>query len=147
MPEVVAPRSTVVFIGATQHQRPTLPLSSGRTQTVSDTSRRQEEANRVVAFLKRLYEATRRDEHKAVDEVFEFMDDHLLAGQLTVCEQVFEQADPYELASSGVVSLLMVTQRAKGKIPSRAAFIARAEEAIARKEGLAEAKALLGKYR
>ena len=143
----IAEKPVVVVILAPQRQKATLAQSAGRCLTVPDISQRQEEANRVTNFLTRLYIASNKDEHLAVDEVFNFMDDSLLAGEFSVCERVFEHADPDYLASSGVVSLLMVTQRAKGKIRSRSAFIARAEDAIARKEGVVEAKALLEKYR
>ncbi len=144
---IVAEQPVVFSILATQHYRPTLSQPGGRSLTVPDTGRRQEEANRVTNFLTRLYKKSGKDEHLAVDEVFGFMDDSLLAGDFSVCERVFEQVDPNELAPSGVVSLLMVTQRAKEKIRSRSAFITRAEDAIARREGMEEAKALLEKYR
>ena len=110
-------------------------------------STRQEEADRVTNFTNRLSIASAKDERLAVDEVFDFMDDQLLAGDFSVCERVFEQLDPAALAPSAVVSLLLVTQRAKEKIRSRSAFITRAEDVIALEEGMEEARALLEKYR
>jgi hypothetical protein len=108
---------------------------------------RLEEADGIAHFLVRLYEATSEDEHPAVDEVFNFMDDHLLAGRFSVCDLALATIDPDKLLPSVVVSLLMVTRRAKEKLPSRQAFLSRAVAAVAGRDGLEEAEALLGKYR
>jgi hypothetical protein len=114
---------------------------------VADPDRRQEEADQVARFLTRLYRVAGEDEHRAVDEVFNFMDDHLLAGRFPVCDLALAQADPEALRPSAVVAFLMVTRRAKEKLPSRPQFLSRGIEALARKDGPVEAEALLGKYR
>jgi hypothetical protein len=92
----------------------------------------QEEVNQVDCFLGRLYQATGKDEHQAVDEVFNFMDDQLIAGRFSTCDLVLARVDPERLLPSGVVSLLMVTQRAKGLLPTRPLFLSRGIAALAR---------------
>jgi hypothetical protein len=105
------------------------------------------ETNLVNAFINRLHEATVMDEHAAVDEVFNFLDDLLLAGKFEVCDRALAWTDPSSLHPSSVVAFLMVTLRAKGRLPARADFLTRGISAISRKEGRKEAEALLGNYR
>jgi hypothetical protein len=114
---------------------------------IANTDVLPEETNPVNGFLAQLYEATLMDEHLAVDKIFDFMDEQLLAGHFSVCDQTLAVVDPARLLPSAVVSLLMVTLRAKNELPSRTRFLSRGFKAIAGKEGLAEAEVLLGKHR
>ncbi len=115
---------------------------------VANTDVLQEETNLVNGFLAQLYEATGKDEHSGGGQDIRLhATNNSLAGHFSVCDQTLEKVDPARLLPSGVVSLLMVTLRAKNELPSRTGFLSRGITAIAGTEGLAETEALLGKYR
>src|SRR5204863_8856403 len=98
--------------------------------------------------LSRLYKlSAANDEDKAVDEVFNFVDDHLKDGQFATCAEAMRRVQPERILPSLIVSFLMVTNRAKGKLPSRADFHSRSMAAVAKLRSQAEAERLLGKYR
>lgn len=102
----------------------------------------------ILRFLTRIYELSAlNDEEKAVDEVFNFMDDHLRAKQFATCAEALRRVEPARVLPSLIVSFLMVTNRAKGKLPSRADFHLRSMAAVAKLRCQAEAESLLGKYR
>lgn len=110
--------------------------------------RQDEEEAQVSRFLARLYSVAKLDEHRAVDEVFNFMDDHLLADRFSLCELALRRVEPALVPSSALVSFLMVSLRAKPRLSSsRPAFLAKAIEAVTAREGREQAEALLGKYR
>ena len=113
---------------------------------VDNTNQRQEEEKEVDRFLADLYSTTAEDEHRAVDVIYNFIDDNLLAKRFQVCDLVFSRAKPEKLLPSGILSLLMVTQRAKDKMAARPMFISQGKNALSHLEGPIVAKALLGKY-
>lgn len=101
----------------------------------------------VAKFLNVVYSLSfRNQETKAVDEIFNFMDDRLQDAKIRVCDEVLAHARPEQLMSSLIVSLLMVTVRAKPHLPSRAVFHRKAIEALKKRIGLSDAKLLLDKY-
>lgn len=83
----------------------------------------------VPRFLERVYSAA--DEHRAADEIYQFMDDLLLAGWFDICNAVLRAADPKRLAASSIISFLVVTKRATAKLPARALFVVRSSSVLA----------------
>lgn len=102
----------------------------------------------VVEFLNRIYRLSEvGDEHGAADEVFNFMDDHLLDEQFPICDEVFDQVEVEKILAPVMVSFLMVTRKAKDELPARKEFLERATQFLAKERGSERAERLLGKYR
>lgn len=101
----------------------------------------------IATFLDTVYRLSHSDEHKAVDAVFDFMDDRLLEDDFSACDCALDAIEPCKLGQSLVVSFLMVTRRAKESLPARATFLARAMECLGKDRGPEQAERLLGKYR
>ena len=103
---------------------------------------------RIHEFLNKLYLLSEAmEEHAASDEIFNFMDDSLLDEDFDTCNESLNQAEVEKVLPSSIVSFLMVTLRAKDKLPARAKFLQRALEALAQERGKENAEKLLGKYR
>jgi len=131
--------------------------STGYTPEMSTTdllpldafSRRErgERANRlssldIATFFHRLSVLSRDSEHKAVDAVYNFIDDLLQKNDFESCDDVLAMAQPSNLLLSVVISFLIVTRRAKPKLNARAQFLDRSQQFYAN-DGLG---ATLGKY-
>jgi hypothetical protein len=102
----------------------------------------------VALFLDKVYDQCSRDEQEAVDAVYDFMDDCLLDGDFSACDAALLSANPEKLLHSVILSFLIVTQRAKGKLTkSRPIFYDRSFAAVSATKGPDHAKELLGKNR
>ena len=124
----------------------TLPVPWAEIYSETDTE--QAGIMNIVEVLNRIYRMSEEnDEHNAIDVVFDFMDDNLLAGNFEVCEDTLKQVNINKILPSLIISFLMATRRAKQKLPSRSAFIDAAFNVVAKERGESEAEALLGKYR
>ena len=67
---------------------------------------------KIAEVLNRIYRMSEEnDEHNAIDVVFDFMDDNLLAGNLEVCEDTLKQANVNKLLPSLIIPFLMATRR------------------------------------
>lgn len=101
----------------------------------------------VAIFLEKVYSLSSVNEHKAVDEVYDFIDECLLDGDFSLCEAALNSAAPGKMSLSAAISLLIVTRRAKPRLPAREAFFTRALNALSnRPSAMADALALR-KYR
>jgi hypothetical protein len=119
-----------------------------RFETVGEWNTEEPNIVTIVEILNLIYRRSEEnDEHRAVDDVFDFMDDNLLAGNFRACDETLRLAQPSKLLPSVVVSFLMVTRRAKPYLPSRKDFIDAAVNDLALKRGKEQAEKLLGKYR
>lgn len=102
----------------------------------------------VVRFLEKLYSLAKVDEQTAIDAVYDFMDDRLLAGEFGTCEDTLEAVHPKKLPHSLIVSFLIVTQRAKERLDGgRISFYQKAMAFVTDKYGPDYAEKLLGNYR
>jgi hypothetical protein len=102
----------------------------------------------ILEFLNKLYLLSEAlEEHKASDEVFNFMDDSLLDEDFDACNESLSQVQVEKILPSSMVSFLIVTRRAKDKLPARAEFLEKAVEALTQERGKEKAEKLLGKYR
>jgi hypothetical protein len=101
----------------------------------------------LALFLAKVYRLSREDEHKAVDAVYDFMDDLLLDGNFLASDEALSWADPQKLTLAVAISFLIVTRRAEGNLPGRAKFLACAEAAFAKGNEAAEIKRALRNYR
>jgi hypothetical protein len=98
----------------------------------------------VALFLEKVYHLSDQDEHGAVDAVYNFMDDCLLDSDFTACHAALLSAVPERLRDSVILSFLIVTQRAKGKLAkSRAGFYDRAFATVSARDGAKYAEKLL----
>jgi hypothetical protein len=112
------------------------------------TSHNESRKLHIREFLSRLYFMSEAmEEHKASDEIFNFMDDSLLDQDFDACNESLDQVRVDKLLPSSMVSFLMVTRRAKDKLPARAIFLEKAVDALAQERGKEKAEKLLGKYR
>ena len=101
----------------------------------------------LATFLSSIYRLATISEFKAVDAIYDFIDDRLLAGEFSTCDLVLREIDPARLLPSCIISVLIVTRRAKEKLSeSRSAFVAKSLAVLARLEGPEEASRLLSIY-
>jgi hypothetical protein len=101
----------------------------------------------ISQFLDKVYRLSREDEHKAVDAVYNFMDDLLLAGRFSACDETLKRAAPENFTLAVAISFLIVTRRANSKLPERDAFFTRAEAVFVEGREAAEIKSALRNYR
>ena len=121
--------------------------SEPEIESATEAAKSCDDASAVARFLSEVYQLCQRDELKANDEIQDFMDDRLLAGSFSTCAEVFREIVPDRLLPSCILSLLVVTRRAREKLGrARTDFVTRAKEALVHKRGLAEAERLITTY-
>lgn len=82
-----------------------------------------------MTFLEELYKIERKEQ--AIDLVFAYMDDLLVVGKFDEVDNVLKQTDFERLSDSAVILTLVVTSDwARERLPSRLAFIDRAEKRL-----------------
>jgi hypothetical protein len=102
---------------------------------------------KVVAFLDGLYLQDGRGQmREAVDRAVNHIDDLLNEGAFEECDEIFRQADAYEMSSPLIISFLGITLAAKGKLPSRVRFLQDARAKIVADVGPERATQLMSKY-
>lgn len=67
---------------------------------------------------------------KALDTIFDHLDDHLLDGDFGYVDAIIAPLDPTELPLTLRLGVLSITLYAKAHLPSRPAFFARVAESI-----------------
>jgi hypothetical protein len=100
----------------------------------------------VALFLEAVYRLGGRDEHGAVDAVYNFMDDCLQEQEFDICDAALKSAAPEKIPLSVTISFLIVTRRAKPRLPGREVFYARALNAWTAGKDAAENTRALRKY-
>jgi hypothetical protein len=99
----------------------------------------------VQAFLEEVYDLGTRDLQTATDRVFDTIDRLLCDGREEVCDQILARVEVARLPTALLRSFLTITAPAKGRLPSRPAFYARAYSELERQRGPDMAKRLLGR--
>jgi hypothetical protein len=85
--------------------------------------------NEIDKFLEKLYNI--ENEFDQVDEVYNFMDEKLRAGDFAICAEVFKKIDVVRITSASMISFLIITLRAKSKLSeARNFFIDRVSKII-----------------
>jgi hypothetical protein len=100
----------------------------------------------IARFLSRVYSLSMRDEHRAVDEVYRFLDERLSEERFPECNDALDAIEPVKLLPSLIISFLIVTRRAKPHLPARARFLLKSPAGLAKEHTDAEVKRLLQKY-
>jgi hypothetical protein len=85
-----------------------------------------------VAWLDEVYSLVDRGEtERAVDELFEQLDDLLLAGDFESCDRALGCMDEARLDSYTLIAALSVTLMAAAKLPRRNEFVRRTRRRLA----------------
>jgi hypothetical protein len=95
-------------------------------------------------ILNQIYElqkAAKTD--RAIDLLFEKIDDLLSAGTFSVCDSVLDKADLRKLDVDLTVAFLVITLPAKKRLERRAKFFNKARKAFTTKYGRSEADRIL----
>lgn len=100
----------------------------------------------VETFLDELYRLAESDEHKAVDAVYDFVDECLLNGNFSLCDAALDAAMPERMSPAAVIAFLLITRRAKSRLRAREGFFARALDSLNKDPAAAEDALVLRKY-
>lgn len=68
--------------------------------------------------------------HKALDVIFDVIDDHLLAGEFQKVDDALKGLDPTTLPIQLRIGVLTITLYANDRLPSRAEFFSRVERSL-----------------
>jgi hypothetical protein len=67
----------------------------------------------VDEFIEKLYRLSQENEGKAIDAIYDFMDDNLRAGSFAICAEALTKIEPTRITGAGILSFLIVTRRGK----------------------------------
>lgn len=79
----------------------------------------------VAIFLETVYSLSRVNEHKAVDEIYNFIDNCLSEGEFDICDAALRSMAPERIPLSAAISFLIVTRKANCRLPAREVFFNR----------------------
>ncbi len=101
----------------------------------------------IQGFLSQVYGLAQEDaNHLAIDAILGFFDDALLEGDLAKCQEALCAIDPGKLSASMMKTVLVITSKAKARLPERGAFFERAMDTLTAARGRSDAERLLNKH-
>lgn len=103
-----------VMSGA-EHEPPTIPVESGNAPVWLD-----DVYSKVAAGVP----------DDAIDILFDHIDDLLIEGRFSECEDVLMMIDPKRLDTNLLVAALSITKAAADRLPSRVRFVQRVEHRL-----------------
>ncbi len=99
----------------------------------------------IAGFLEEVYGLAVHDLQSATDRVFDKIDRLLCDASEDVCDEILARVDVTRLPTALLRSFLTITAPAKGKLPSRRSFFAKAYGEMERQRGPEMAQRLLGR--
>lgn len=98
----------------------------------------------TLGFFEKIQELTeQRAEEALLDLIYDRLDDLLVAGDFDSCDAILAAVEVARLDPVGMVGFLTITLPARERLPSRAALVTRAREALSQRRPQNEVDALL----